>query len=82
MGRFQVADGRKSASVLNEFDVSGSVHLGNICFYLIPTGCTICFISFLKNFKLYMFRCYLHPSSGAQLQCTAIGFYGFVCFIP
>jgi hypothetical protein len=23
------------------------------------------------------FGCYLHPSSGAQLQCTAIGFYGF-----
>jgi hypothetical protein len=26
------------------------------------------------------FGCYLHPSSGAQLQCTAIGFYGFGVF--
>jgi hypothetical protein len=33
------------------FDVCGSVHLGNICFYLISTGCTnIRFISFLKYF--------------------------------
>jgi hypothetical protein len=23
-----------------KFDVYGSVHLGNICFYSIPTGCT------------------------------------------
>jgi hypothetical protein len=37
--------------ILDKFYVCGSVHLGNICFYLIPTGCTnICFISFLKYF--------------------------------
>jgi hypothetical protein len=29
-----------------------------------------------------MFRCYLHPSSGAQLQRTAIGFVWFGVFIP
>jgi hypothetical protein len=26
------------------------------------------------------FRCYLHPSSTAQLQCTAVGFYGIGVF--
>jgi hypothetical protein len=31
-------------------------------------------------FKLYMFRMLLHPSSVPQLQCTAIGFYGFGVF--
>jgi hypothetical protein len=35
---------------------------------------------FLEIFKLYMFRMLLHPSSGAQPQCTAIGFYGFGVF--
>jgi hypothetical protein len=67
---------------LGEFDVCGSIHLGNICFYLIPTGCTTYMLYFfLEKFKLYMFRMlFLHPSSGAQLQCTAIGFYGFCVF--
>jgi hypothetical protein len=59
------------------FDVCGSVHLDNICFYSIPTGCTICFIYFLKNFNLYMFRMLFAPISS---QCTAIGFYGFYGF--
>jgi hypothetical protein len=43
------------------FDVCVSVHFGNISFYSIPTGCIICFISFLKNFKLYMFRLLFAP---------------------
>jgi hypothetical protein len=33
-----------------------------------------------KIFKLYMFCMLWHPSSGAQLQCTAIGFCGFGVF--
>jgi hypothetical protein len=35
-----------------------------------------------KIFSSKCFGCYLHPSSGAQLHCTAIGFYGFDVFIP
>jgi hypothetical protein len=38
---------------------------------------------FLETFYLSstFFGCYSHPSSGAQLQCTAIGFfYGFGVF--
>jgi hypothetical protein len=35
---------------------------------------TIFFIFFLDNVSSSCFGCYLHPSSGAQLQSTAIGF--------
>jgi hypothetical protein len=34
---------------------------------------TVFFISFIISSTC--FGCYLHPSSGAQLQCTAIGLY-------
>jgi hypothetical protein len=50
------------------------------CFYSIPTERTICFISFLKIFSSTCFGSYLHPSSGAQLQCTAIVFFFFGVF--
>jgi hypothetical protein len=34
-----------------------------------------------KMFSSTCFECYLHPSSGAQLQCTAIGFLWFWCVL-
>jgi hypothetical protein len=37
---------------------------------------------FLDNFSSTCFGCYLNPSSGAQLQRTAIGFVWFGVFIP
>jgi hypothetical protein len=37
---------------------------------------------FLDNVSSTRFRCYLHPSTGTQLQCTAIGFAWFGVFIP
>jgi hypothetical protein len=36
---------------------------------------------FLDNISYTRFGCYLQPSSGAQLQCTAIGFVWFGVFI-
>jgi hypothetical protein len=38
------------------------------------------FISFIVSSTC--FGCYLHPSSGAQLPRTAIGFVWFWCVIP
>jgi hypothetical protein len=35
---------------------------------------------FLDNVSSTCFGCYLHPSSGAQLQRIAIGLYGLVCY--
>jgi hypothetical protein len=47
---------------------------------VLQVRCTIFFISFLTSSTC--FGCYLHPSSGAQLQRTAIGFVWFGVFIP
>jgi hypothetical protein len=55
--------------------------------------CSICLIQvqlhvhyilylFLDNVSSTWFGCYLHPSSGAQLPCTAIGCVWFWCVIP
>jgi hypothetical protein len=40
-------------------------------FNLGPTRCTL-YSLFLSSLALHFFGCYLHPSSGAQLQRTAI----------
>jgi hypothetical protein len=37
---------------------------------------------FIDNVSSTCFGCYLHPSSGLQLQRTAIGFVWFGAFIP
>jgi hypothetical protein len=46
---------------------------GTLC--LIPVQLDVHYILyfFLDNISSTCFWCYLHPSSGAQLQCTAIG---------
>jgi hypothetical protein len=60
------------------FDVHGSVHLGYIYVPLevqLDLLFVYCLLFFILNST--RFGCYLHPSSGAQLQRTAIGVYGF-----
>jgi hypothetical protein len=57
---------------VSEFDIHGSVHLGNICvLFKVQLDVLVSFISLIVSSKC--FGCYLHPSSGAQLQRTAIG---------
>jgi hypothetical protein len=63
--------------IVYEFDVCGSVHLGNM-YVLFKSNYMYYIISFfLVNASSTCFGCYLHPSSGAQLQRTAIG----VCMV-
>jgi hypothetical protein len=60
----------------NFFYVHGSVHLGKIyVLFKVKLDVLVFFISLIVSFTC--FRCYLHPSSGAQLQHTVIG----VCMV-
>jgi hypothetical protein len=45
------------------------------CFFHIQLDVLYSLFLSWKVFSSTYFRCYLHPSSGAQLQCIAIGFY-------
>jgi hypothetical protein len=54
--------------------VCGSVQLGNICLIQVQLDVHYILYFFLDNVSSKCFGCYLHPSSGAQLQRTAIGF--------
>jgi hypothetical protein len=45
-----------------------------------PTRCTLYSLFFTVSSTC--FGCYLHPSSGAQLQHTAIGCVWFWCVVP
>jgi hypothetical protein len=59
-----------------KFYVHGSVHLGKIYVQLkeqLVVLCTYSLLFFILSSTC--FGCYLHPSSGAQLQRTAIGVY-------
>jgi hypothetical protein len=64
----------------NTFDVHGSVLLGNIyVLFQVQLDVRVFFISLIDSSTF--FGCYLHPSSGAQLQRTAIGVCtGLVCY--
>jgi hypothetical protein len=53
------------------FDVFGSVHLQ------VQLDVHYILYFFLDNVSSTCFRCYLHPSSGAQLQRTAVGLVWF-----
>jgi hypothetical protein len=58
------------------FDVCGSVNLGNI--WLIQVQLDVHnIVYFHDNVSSTCFGCYLHPSSGARLQFTTIGFVWF-----
>jgi hypothetical protein len=55
-----------------EFDVHGSVYLGNIhVLFKVQIDLLVFFIYLIVSSTC--FGCYLQPSSGAQLQRTAIG---------
>jgi hypothetical protein len=59
-------------------DVYGSVHIGNIYVqFKVQLDVRIMYSLFFFILSSTCFGCYLHPSSGAQLQRTAIGVYGF-----
>jgi hypothetical protein len=59
------------------FDVCGSVHLGNVCLIQVQLDIHYILYFFLDNVSSTCFGCCLHPSTGAQLQRTAIGFVWF-----
>jgi hypothetical protein len=61
-----------------KFDVHGSEHLGKIHFqFKFQLDVLFMYILFFFILSSTCFGCYLNPSSGAQLQRTAIG----VCMI-
>jgi hypothetical protein len=55
---------------LKLFDVHGSVHLGNIVQFKVQLD-VLFYVFFILSCTC--FGCYMHPSSGVQLQRTAIG---------
>jgi hypothetical protein len=60
--------------ICEESDVYGSVHLGNMYVQLkvqLDVSFCVFFIFFILSSTC--FGCYLHPSSGTQLQRTDIG---------
>jgi hypothetical protein len=64
--------------VSDRFDVHGSVHIGNITYVQFKVQLDVLFYVLLFFIlSSTCFGCYLHPSSGAQLQgrpvCGAIG---------
>jgi hypothetical protein len=56
------------------FDVHGSVHLGNVYVkFKVQLNVLFMYCLFFFILSSTCFGCYLHPSSGAQLQHTATG---------
>jgi hypothetical protein len=63
-------------------DVHGSVHLGIIYVqFKVQLDVLILYSLFFFILSSTYFGCYLHPPSGAQLQRTAIGVYGFCMLV-